>query len=97
MTVYSLDLADKQELTFLAELMADVRTAAPDGRFLLVGAMARDLLLYHAHGIRVARATGCRSGAADAGGTQSFCLVGEAGERTAQGCTRPFIHLEEIS
>ena len=57
MTVYSLDLADKQELTFLAELIADVRTAVPDGRFLLVGAMARDLLLYHAHGIRATRAT----------------------------------------
>jgi predicted nucleotidyltransferase len=57
MTVYSLDLADKQELAFLAELRADVRTAAPDSRFLLVGAVARDLLLYHAHGIRATRAT----------------------------------------
>jgi predicted nucleotidyltransferase len=57
MTLSSLDLADKQELTFLAELIADVRTAAPDARVLLVGAMARDLLLYHAHGIRAARAT----------------------------------------
>jgi predicted nucleotidyltransferase len=57
MTVYSLDLADKQELAFLAELMADVHVAAPDARFLLVGAMARDLLLYHAHGIRAVRAT----------------------------------------
>jgi predicted nucleotidyltransferase len=57
MTVYSLDLADKQDLGFLAELMADVHSAAPDARFLIVGAMARDLLLYHAHGICAARAT----------------------------------------
>lgn len=57
MMVSSLNLADKQELTFLAELVADVRTAAPDAQVLLVGAMARDLLLYHAHGIRVVRAT----------------------------------------
>jgi predicted nucleotidyltransferase len=57
MTVHSLDLADKQELAFLAEMMAGVYVAAPDARFLLVGAMARDLLLYHAHGIWTARAT----------------------------------------
>jgi predicted nucleotidyltransferase len=53
----SLDLADKRELDFLAELIADLRAVAPHVNFLLVGAMARDLLLYHTHGIRAERAT----------------------------------------
>ena len=57
MTPFLLNLANKQELTFLAELVADLRTVAPDVRVLLVGAMARDLLLFYAHGIRAARAT----------------------------------------
>jgi predicted nucleotidyltransferase len=57
MKASSLDLADKQELNFLAELIADLRAAAPHAGVLLVGAMARDLLLYYAHGIRAARAT----------------------------------------
>jgi predicted nucleotidyltransferase len=57
MKASSLDLADKQELNFLAELIADLRAVAPHADVLIVGAMARDLLLYHAHGIRAARAT----------------------------------------
>jgi predicted nucleotidyltransferase len=57
MKASSLDLADKQELNFLAELIADLRAVAPHVGVLLVGAMARDLLLYYAHGIRAARAT----------------------------------------
>jgi predicted nucleotidyltransferase len=57
MKASSLDLADKQELNFLAELIADFLAVAPHAGILLVGAMARDLLLYYAHGIRAARAT----------------------------------------
>ena len=57
MVISSLDLAAKTELTFLAELVADLRAAAPAWEPLLVGAMARDLLLYHAHNIPVRRAT----------------------------------------
>jgi len=57
MVISSLDLAAKSELTFLAELVADLRSAAPAWEPLLVGAMARDLLLYHAHNIPVSRAT----------------------------------------
>jgi len=53
----SLDLADKHELTFLAELVADLRTAAPAWEPLVVGAMARDLLLYYGYKIPVDRAT----------------------------------------
>lgn len=57
MVISSLDLAAKSELTFLAELVADLRAAAPAWKPLLVGAMARDLLLYYAHNIPVIRAT----------------------------------------
>ena len=57
MVISSLDLADKNDLTFLAELVADLRAAAPAWKPLLVGAMARDLLLYYGHNIPVNRAT----------------------------------------
>jgi predicted nucleotidyltransferase len=57
MVISSLDLAAKSELIFLAEIVADLRAAAPAWQPLLVGAMARDLLLYHAHNIPVSRAT----------------------------------------
>jgi predicted nucleotidyltransferase len=57
MVISSLDLADKDDLTFLAELIRDLRTAAPAWEPLLVGAMARDILLYYAHEIPVLRAT----------------------------------------
>lgn len=55
--ISSLDLADKTELTFLAELVADLHAAAPAWKPLLVGAMARDLLLHYAYKIPVSRAT----------------------------------------
>ena len=57
MAISSLDLTTKAELTFLAELVTDLRSAAPAWEPLLVGAMARDLLLFHAHNIPVRRAT----------------------------------------
>ncbi|MGH7772647.1 MAG: nucleotidyl transferase AbiEii/AbiGii toxin family protein [Candidatus Binatia bacterium] len=57
MMISSLDLADNNDLTFLAELVADLRAAAPAWKPLLVGAMARDLLLYYAYEIPVSRAT----------------------------------------
>jgi len=57
MVISSLDLADKSELAFLAELVADLHAAAPAWKPLLVGAMARDLLLYYAYKIPVSRAT----------------------------------------
>jgi predicted nucleotidyltransferase len=57
MVISSLDLADKNDLTFLAELIRDLRTATQTWEPLLVGAMARDILLYYAHGIPVIRAT----------------------------------------
>jgi predicted nucleotidyltransferase len=57
MVISSLDLADKNDLTFLAELIRDLREAAPAWEPLLVGALARDLLLYHAYEIPVLRGT----------------------------------------
>ncbi len=57
MIKYSLDLTNKQELGFLADLIADVRAMVPKIDILLVGATARDLLLFSAHGIKAARGT----------------------------------------
>jgi predicted nucleotidyltransferase len=53
----SLDLANKQELSFLSDLIADIRSKVPRIDILLVGAAARDLLLFYAHGIKAARGT----------------------------------------
>lgn len=53
----SLDLSDCAELTPLAELVASLQAALPEREPLLVGAMARDVLLWYAHGIALARAT----------------------------------------
>ena len=52
-----LDLTAKTELTFLAEVVADLRVPLSLVGTAFVGAMARDLLLYHAHNIPVIRAT----------------------------------------
>jgi len=52
-----MDLTDRTELATLAELIGAARDAAPGVEWLLVGAMARDLLLHYGHGIRVGRAT----------------------------------------
>ena len=57
MTISSLDLSDRLELRLLADLVAAIRQAAPDTRFMLIGAMARDLLLSYAHNIQPQRAT----------------------------------------
>ena len=52
-----LNLGDKQDLRPLAALIRDLRAAASDADAMLVGAMARDVLLLHAHGIKLPRAT----------------------------------------
>jgi len=57
MIKYSLDLTNKQELGFLSDLIANVRAMVPKIDILLVGATARDLLLFSAHGIKAARGT----------------------------------------
>ena len=57
MSASLLDLSDKPELTLLARVVADLHIAAPTVVPLLVGAMARDVLLQHAYGIQARRAT----------------------------------------
>ena len=41
----------------MSTVLADVEYAAPGADFLLVGAMARDLLLHHGQGVPITRAT----------------------------------------
>ena len=53
----SLDLSDRAVLGSLARLLSTLRVAAGDTPLLLVGAAARDLLLVHAHGVELQRAT----------------------------------------
>ena len=45
----SIDLSERAELGQLAEVVGELRHAAPDYEPLLVGAMARDLLLSYAY------------------------------------------------
>jgi len=52
-----MDLSDKRDLLWLSELVRDLRQASPAHDPLLVGAMARDLLLHYGFGVRVTRAT----------------------------------------
>ena len=52
-----MDLSAKSDLLWLSELVRDLRQAAPAHEPLMVGAMARDLLLHYGSGVRVARAT----------------------------------------
>lgn len=57
MTDTSLDFSQRTDLRLLAALVKQVSIAAAGTPFLLAGAMARDLLLTHAHGVRASRAT----------------------------------------
>lgn len=57
MTDSSLDLSARADLDWLTELIGDARQAAPSVEWLVVGALARDLHLNYAHGIRVDRVT----------------------------------------
>ncbi len=52
-----LDLANNQDLQPLAILIRDVRAVDATADVMLVGAMARDVLLLHAYGIPLPRAT----------------------------------------
>jgi predicted nucleotidyltransferase len=57
MMKFSLDLTNKPELGTLSDLIAAIRAKAPKTDILLVGATARDLLLFYAHGIKAVRGT----------------------------------------
>jgi predicted nucleotidyltransferase len=52
-----LDLSHRQDLAWLARLVSDVQSAAPDLRPLVVGALARDLWLHYGYDIEIKRAT----------------------------------------
>jgi predicted nucleotidyltransferase len=52
-----LDLSHRQNLAWLARLVSDVQSAAPNLRPLVVGALARDLWLHYGHDIEIKRAT----------------------------------------
>ena len=52
-----MDLSAKKELRWLSAVLSDVEEAAPEADFLIVGAMARDLLLHYGHGVPITRAT----------------------------------------
>ncbi len=57
MTKSSLDLTNRQELRFLSDLIGDVQAKIPKIDILLVGATARDLLLFYGYGIKAVRGT----------------------------------------
>jgi hypothetical protein len=57
MTASSLNLSARADLDWFAELIGDAKQAAPAVEWLVVGALARDLHLGYAHGIRVDRVT----------------------------------------
>lgn len=52
-----LDLSHRQDLAWLARLISDVQSAAPNLEPLVVGALARDLWLHYGHGIEIERIT----------------------------------------
>lgn len=57
MTSISIDLSKKIELRWLSELTRRIQSAAGSLPFFMIGAMARDLLLQHTHGIHTGRQT----------------------------------------
>ena len=52
-----MDLSDKTGLRWLSAILSDARDAAPDVDFLVIGAVARGLLLHYGHGVPITRAT----------------------------------------
>jgi len=57
MTSSLVDLSARADLGWLAELIGDLRQSSPRVQWLIVGALARDIHLVYAHGIRIRRAT----------------------------------------
>ena len=52
-----MDLSENTDLSWLSRLIGDMRSVVRDRDLLMVGAMARDLLLQYGSGVRVRRAT----------------------------------------
>ena len=57
MTASSLDLSARADLEWLADLIGDAQQAVPSVEWLIIGALARDLHLSYARGIRIDRVT----------------------------------------
>lgn len=73
-----MDLSAKNELSFLAQIVEALNKATPEVDWLLVGALARDLLLEYAHGIAIARATTDADFAVAVGSWEDFSTIREA-------------------
>lgn len=67
-----IDLSAKADLQLLVDVVAAMRRAIPTMQPLLVGAMARDILLHYAHGIQLSRATSDMDFAFAVGSWQEF-------------------------
>jgi len=52
-----MDLSAKSGLRWLSAILSDAGVAAPESNFLVVGAIARDLLLHYGYGVPIRRAT----------------------------------------
>ena len=52
-----MDLSGNTELRWLSAVLSDMREAAQGADFLVVGAIARDLLLHYGYGVPITRAT----------------------------------------
>ncbi len=83
-----LDLSHKQDLAWLAQLVADLREVAPALQPLLVGALARDLILHYGYGIRIERATTDTDLALAVADWQQFAVAREA--LVASGLFEPY-------
>lgn len=88
------DLAACKDLRWLAQVAADVATAGLAQEPLVVGALARDILLLHAHGIDTGRATEDADFAIAVAGWEEFSaaqgklLAGNAFVSSGQGLQR---------
>lgn len=75
MKLTSLDLSTRNDLQWLSSLIAAVRVAAAGIPFLVTGAVARDLLLWHGYGIQTGRATQDLDIAFSVGGWDDFSAL----------------------
>src|SRR3712207_1577985 len=57
MTASSLDLSTRADLQWLADVIGDAQRSVVHAKWIIVGALARDLHLSYARGIRIHRAT----------------------------------------
>lgn len=83
-----LDLSHRLELEGLSGLVEDMNLAIPDAEPLLVGALARDVLLHYAHGIAIQRRTTDADFAIVVSGWPEFAKVRERLLASGRFCAR---------